>query len=401
MPECVDLTAPVRRITPGRGHFFFGYYDVPAADARGRHLCHEVAFRDRFPTPDDVARIGIVPTGDAGAEGDLPFEAFAETRAWNFQQSSMLQWLSSEPDTCLYNVFEGGQFGACVHNVRTGARRVLPRAVANVSRDGAKALCINMPRVFAFRPGYGYEALPDPYADVPAPAQDGVFLMDVGTGACRQILDYPQMVDLLCTEGNDVRGLKFVVNHITFNPSGTRFLFLVRNFPRDGRWPWLTFLLTANADGSDLRNHQCWGMASHYHWRDDEEMLFWLNTCPEGKGALELVNARTSARTRIDDGFFRADGHCSYSPDGRWLLYDSYPDGSTPDHLRALQVYSLDRREGITLGRFRSERLTPEMVDLRCDLHPRWMPDGKSVTFDSIHEGYRGVYQVDLRGIVG
>ncbi len=135
MPEILDLAAPVRRLTPGRGHYFFGYYDVPAADAQGRHLCHEVAFRDRFPTPEDVARIGLVTAG----EGEPEFEAFAETRAWNFQQGSMLQWLATEPDTCLYNVFEDGRFGACVHNVRTGARRMLPLAVANVSRDGSKA----------------------------------------------------------------------------------------------------------------------------------------------------------------------------------------------------------------------------------------------------------------------
>jgi hypothetical protein len=47
--------------------------------------------------------------------------------------------------------------------------------------------------------------------------------------------------------------------------------------------------------------------------------------------------------------------------------------------------------------RFRSEACTRDAVDLRCDLHPRWMPGGLSVTFDSIHEGHRGVYWADLR----
>jgi hypothetical protein len=82
------------------------------------------------------------------------------------------------------------------------------------------------------------------------------------------------------------------------------------------------------------------------------------------------------------------------------MLYDSYPDASD-DHFRSLWVYSVERDELITLGRFRSESYTPETVDLRCDLHPRWMPEGKSITFDSVHEGFRGVYWMDLSGIVG
>ena len=43
---------------------------------------------------------------------------------------------------------------------------------------------------------------------------------------------------------------------------------------------------------------------------------------------------------------------------------------------------------------------TRQTVDLRCDLHPRWMPGGSAVTFDSIHEGYRGIYRADLSAIV-
>jgi hypothetical protein len=405
MPEITDLNAPLRRITPPRGHFFFGYYDVPAADAQGRHLCQEVLFRDRFPTPEDVATIGHVPLPTPGAaEGDLPFTPFAETRAWNFQQGEMLLWLGGQSDTCLYNVFEDGQFGACAHNAGTGARRVLPLPVANVARDGTQALCINLSRVYDFRPGYGYEEVPDPFADVLAPAEDGVSVMDLATGRHRQVLSYAQLAEFLARERVLCEPRKLVVNHITFNPAGSRFMFLLRTFVTAPGQHWLTLLLTAATDGSDLRLHPTWDMASHYHWRNDEELLIWTFTGPEKKGALVVINDRTGERTVVDAGFFPNDGHCSYSPDGRWILYDSYPDASTPDHLRWLGVYSLDRGAGCTLGRFRSEpifRQTPtgldkSNVDLRCDLHPRWMPDGQSITFDSIHEGYRGVYWMDL-----
>jgi hypothetical protein len=401
MPATADVIVPVERLSPADGQYFFGYYDVPGADAQGRHLCHRVPFRDHHPEPGDTAQIGWTPLPGTGEPG---FHNFAATTAWNFQQSSMLQWLGSAPDTCLYNVFAGGRFGACVHNLATGDRRLLPRAVANVARDGTKALCVNMPRIFDFRPGYGYEELPDAYADVKAPEDDGVFVMDLATGDSRLVLSLAEAVSCLEACGEEaVRGQKVVINHITFNPSASRYLFLLRTFPDPpGHWPWATFLLTADTNGGGLRNHPCWGIASHYHWRNDQEMLFWAK--PEAGDKLDLftINADTGEHVFVDRDFFRQDGHCSHSPDGRWLLYDSYPDGSTEDYMRGLILYSLDRHEGVTIGRFRSEKVQPgRLADLRCDLHPRWMPDGKAVSFDSVHEGYRGVYWADVSGIVG
>ena len=393
MPQVLDLAAPLQRLSPGDGQFFFGYYDLPAADARGRHLCQQVAFRDRFPTPTDEATIGWL---DVPPQGEGSFHPFASTLAWNFQQGSMLQWLPT-PDTCLYNTFSDGAFGCCVHNLATGQQRHLPLPVANVAQDGSKALCVNMPRIFDFRPGYGYEELPDPYAEVAWPAEDGVSVMDLRTGEHELVLSIGEAAYFLDALGEGIGGRKVVINHITFNPSANRYLLLLRSMDK---WPWITWLVTADTNGGGLRHRQAFGSASHYHWRNDREMLFYMRVNPE-KYELVLVDDDTDERTLIDTDYFLSDGHCSYSPDGKWLLYDSYPDGSTEDYLRALQVYSLERHEGLTLGRFRSESTATDKVDLRCDLHPRWMPDGKSISFDSIHEGFRGVYWMDLRGIVG
>jgi len=33
----------------------------------------------------------------------------------------------------------------------------------------------------------------------------------------------------------------------------------------------------------------------------------------------------------------------------------------------------------------------------RCDLHPRWRPDGKLLGFNSLHEGTRQVYVIDVK----
>jgi putative transposase len=36
----------------------------------------------------------------------------------------------------------------------------------------------------------------------------------------------------------------------------------------------------------------------------------------------------------------------------------------------------------------------------RCDLHPRWSPDGRQVCIDSAHEGERQMYIVDVSELV-
>ena len=393
-----DSPSPFVRITPGNSHFFFGYYDLPAVDYAGRHLCHKVRFRDHLPTPGDFTTLGWVPLpkDERDVDDDSQYQPFSETRAWNFQQGAMLQWLLSREDTCVYNTFDDGQFGSCIHNLRTGTRQKLNLPIANISQDGTKALCINMARVYDFRPGYGYEEIPDPFFAIEAPEDDGVFLMDLVTGNNRLLLSLSEAVRFLEHSGEHINGRKVVINHITFNPSASRFLFLLRTFPSYPGDSWTTFLLTANTAGGDLVNHPVWGAASHYHWRDNDSMLFYAKTSPSGPMELFLINDSRDSRQLIDPVFFRSDGHCSYSPDNRWILYDSYPDTSTPDCLRSLQVYDIEHHAGFDLGRFRSEPVTPQNVDLRCDLHPRWLPDGHSITFDSIHQGFRGIYMAKI-----
>jgi len=98
----------------------------------------------------------------------------------------------------------------------------------------------------------------------------------------------------------------------------------------------------------------------------------------------------------VDANFFRQDGHCSYSPDRNWLLYDSYPD---KDRMRHLYVYNIRKRHAVTLGSYHAP--SASIADIRCDLHPRWSRSGRLISFDSWHEGQRHVYCMDLREIIG
>src|SRR5699024_6117863 len=83
------------------------------------------------------------------------------------------------------------------------------------------------------------------------------------------------------------------------------------------------------------------------------------------------------------------DGHCTISPDGQWMLTDTYPDQQGVQHLL---MYHLETGRVVQLGDFASQAMA---LPMRCDLHPRWSRDGRQVCFDSNQDGYRRIYVLD------
>ena len=178
----------LRILTPDDGgNYFFGYYDMPATDSKGRHLAHRTAFADRLPDISDIAEIGYLEDGR--------FYKIAETTAWNFQQGAMLRYHPTAADTVCYNAVKDGNYVTVTHNYVTGEKRFTDRAVASVSPDGAKGLAVNFGRIFAFRPGYGYAGCADRYAEEAAPRRDGVFLTDMKSGSSELLLSYADMLE--------------------------------------------------------------------------------------------------------------------------------------------------------------------------------------------------------------
>ena len=383
MQSIINQAAPITRLSAGRGHYFFGYYDVAAFDAGGKfHLYHQVGFMDRQPTREDSAELGMI-----NIETKEKIK-IAETTAWNFQQGAMLQWNPAVPDReVVYNVRVGETYRAVIKNIETRNERMLEMPVAALDPKGRYALSINFSRVFDFRPGYGYPGIVDANRNQEAPEDDGVFRVDMLTGKSALVLSLQQIHRLLQDTGSVVKNGKLVINHITCNTDGSRFVLLARNFPEPGK-RWGTAAITANADGRDpyVLNH--YSMTSHYHWRDEQHLLAWAKHA-EGD-QLYLLCDKSQEYEIVDKSFFKADGHCSYSPDRKRILYDSYPQ----NNYRHLYIYDVGAHRGDQLASCYSVPVS--VTDIRCDLHPRWRPDGKMISFDSTHENRRHIYLAQL-----
>ena len=153
-------------------------------------------------------------------------------------------------------------------------------------------------------------------------------------------------------------------------------------------------MFTANADGSEIAYLGREGMVSHFDWRDDQHVLAWSQY--QGENHYHLYADRSGEAKAIGTDVLDCDGHCSYSPDGRWILTDTYPDRERSE--RTLILYHPGTNTRVNVGRFYSRREIGG--EIRCDLHPRWRHDGQQVCIDSIHEGERQMYAVDVSQLV-
>lgn len=379
-----------KRITPMDEDFFFGYYDLQPF-CGDLHLVHKLSFADRLHMRGDTAEVGLLRLDNG------KYERLDVTGAWNFQQGAMLQWNpTARGDEIIYNSIGDGDFNATIMNIHTGKKRFLDRPVANVSPMGDYALSINFARMYNFRPGYGYAEFGDPFYYHNHSEKDGVFLTDLKTGKSRLILSMQEIWDFSHQFfGNADQ--KMVINHITFNTDGSRFLFLVRNFPKPGQ-RHDTAIITANRDGSGLYLLSDYGVQSHYHWKNEKEVIFYAGgrelDCARGWGNNYVMKDLTHEGIAVADYFFDGDNHMSYTPDRTQMITDTYPDAR---QMQTLRIYDFARNTCVDLGNFYS--IPRSSTDLRCDLHPRWDETGSRISFDSTHEGYRGVYLMDIDAV--
>ena len=381
--EGLPRVAAVRAATAGPKHHFFGYYAICPWDATGRYLvCMETDFSDRMPAPGEPARICLVDT----ESGEL--KPIAETAAWNFQQGALAHWLGERE--IVFNDVVDGRLRAVVLDVFSRDRRVLPRAITSVAHDGKTAACISFGRLNTTRPGYGYPGVDDPHAHAPHPKEDGLFVMDLETGASTLVASLDDVFRAApLPEGHE--DATMWLNLVIMSRDDQHVAFLGRYRP-PGAKGWRTALFTVKVDGTELRCvvPYTWG-CSHFDWVDGARLV--ATTRYRGKvgGHVLFTNGKDDYRLLAPE-VLKHDGHCHASPDARWMVTDSYPLG--PNRMQGFYVMDLATDDVALVARFHEPAAF--RGEWRCDLHPRWGRDGKKVCIDSTHEGTRQVYVLDL-----
>lgn len=425
------VLCPIRKVnSKDQYNYFFGYYDkCPWNEKETKVLCHRSDFLNRFPEPSDSCQVGVI---DLLTNEFTPFDT---TTAWNWQQGSQLQWIKWQGKECaIYNVREEGKIHARIYDFEENKKINLTSSVYSVSSDGVYASTVNYARLYDCRKDYGISGIRDPWYSDFSPKDDGVYVVNLQRDTCQLIVS-TSYLESTHLNPSSIHCFKQRENHVMFNPSGTRFCFMHRYFTAGNIQQ--SRLFTSDLEGKDIRL-LFEGFVSHYDWQDDNSILAWagkrkliasddskkINPMRLIKKILKPVyyalgkprilmqkimgdsyyliadidirkNPQIKNSKRIGEGVLYCDGHCTFSPDRRWILTDGYTDS----HNRLpLFLFDTKTNELYEIGRFH----TPKDLDgeLRIDLHPRFNHDGTKVFIDSGMEDKRDMFIVDVSQII-
>ena len=376
----IEAEGPITKITPDDDYeYLFGYYDKCPWSPNNRFVL-SLRVKSAVKTADssETAALVLIDLKNSGK-----IIKIAETHCWNVQQGCMAQWLSDSE--ILYNDFRNGRYCSVILNIITKSERIIGMPVYSVSQDGKTALTLDFTRLHRLRPGYGYSNTEEKTKNHKCPNSPCIWKIDLVSGRVEPILKY---TDFASFEPKDnMRGAEHKVNHLMLSPNGKRFMVLHRWF-KDGKK--YTRLVTCNTDGTDMYNLSDDDFVSHCCWKNDNEILSYLNKNDGGKGYY-LMKDKTQEYERCWNQL-AMDGHPTYSYDGRFVVTDTYPDRK-----RIQSLYVMDGKRVTRIARV----FSPFKYggDTRCDLHPRWSRDGKQICFDASFGGKRSVCTVDCRSV--
>ena len=367
--------------------YFFGYYDKSPWDATGRYmLCMRAKDTWSEPDPMGEADILLIDTKDGNS-----FRVLATTHTWNVQQGCMAQWLGPDfKSKILYNDLRDGKYCSVILDIVSREERILPMPVYTVSNDGKTALSLDFSRLHSLRLGYGYAELPEKTKGVALPDETCIWKMDVETGEVTELLKYTDFANFQPRQEMQEEGSVHKVNHLMLSPNGKRFMVLYRWFCGQRKY---TRLITCNVDGSDMYLLSDDDMVSHCYWKNDEDILAFERKKDGGPGYY-LMRDKTQEWKHLWSQLSN-DGHPSYCPtDSSLVVFDTYPSRSRIQEVKLCNDTDVEGKDLKVIARVFSPFKYDN--DTRCDLHPRWSRDGKKVCFDSVFEGHRGLYVVEI-----
>lgn len=373
----IQVEGDVEVITPDDGYeYLFGYYDKCPWDETGHYM---LATRVKSATakadstvPADIVTIDLL--------NNNAVKVIATTHCWNVQQGCMAQWMGA--DSILYNDFRDGKYCAVILTISTGSKRILDMPVYTLSADKKTALTLDFSRLHRLRPGYGYANVEESTKNEACPDKTCIWKIDIESGVVTPLLKYTDFASF--EPRAEMKDAEHKVNHLMISPNGKRFMVLHRWFKDKVKY---TRLVTCNVDGTEMYNLSDDNFVSHCCWKNDSEILSYLNKNEGGKGYY-LMQDKTKEFERYWPEL-AMDGHPTYSYDGERVVTDTYPDRKRVQSVYVMKN-SVVKRVARVFSPFKYGG------DVRCDLHPRWKPDGSQICFDASFLGKRSVCVVNI-----
>lgn len=411
-----------------------GYYNYSfLSDDGTKLLSNRCSFDGRAIEPGDTVEVGYydIPSGQ--------WHGLDVSDSFNWPQATMLQWApGTDNKEVIFNLSKDGHLISRIINIETGEKRDLCYPVYGMTPDGKQSITLNLERSY-WTPAYHYQSVANEACNVDILEGDGIFSLDLATDTLKQIVSLEDVLKLK-PEDNFLQG-KHWLEHIMVSPSGNRFVFLHRYmYGGKGR---RTRMLIADIDGSNLQVIDGWQKYawSHFGWKGDDAFVMYAREqkqlAKSYNGSSASKNASKSLKTRFvvalrtvyrktvsklipsnfkskmlnkmgyqlyerdaqgqfvlkktySTGPLSIDGHPSFTPDGRYMITDTYADDKKYRHLLVLDTETDKLTE---LGKFYSPFWgTPAS----CDLHPKLSKDANRVVIDTACYGIHRMMVFDL-----
>ena len=127
---------------------------------------------------------------------------------------------------------------------------------------------------------------------------------------------------------------------------------------------------------------------SHYCWIDSYTILSYMcNDCFDR--SFYYINIKNNKLSKVIELEGFSDGHPSFHKNR--VVFDTYPNAFGTQYLH---IFDFDNNSVKKIAEFSH---SPKYNGPnRCDLHPRFSSDGKSIYFDSIFTGTRSLYKFNV-----
>ena len=359
---------------------FFGYYDKSPMNSTNEYIIFQASNIDSRKLPDPNIAVDMVVYD---IQNDI-YEVVDTSPSYNWQQGTKLMWLSEFE--FIFNSYnkKKNSYISKIYNIKTKEFKQIDFPIYDCF-EKKYAISLNFDRLNIGRADYSYFNR-NATIDWSNNINDGLYYIDLESCSSELIVSIEDIIKL--NYKDSMKNAKHKFNHIMISPNGLKIMFMHRWFTADNRR--YDTLIVCNIDGTDIRIVADDDMVSHCYWYDNETIFAYLRDKELGDNYYTL-DISTKEKKIVGDNIINifGDGHPSVY--GSKILFDTYPDKS---RMKKLFLYDVKSNNLENLGEFLES--FNFYAETRCDLHPRFSMDGKNIFFDSVHEGKRGLYMLEL-----
>lgn len=388
----IEYSSPYQ-LTESGAHHFFGYYGISPWSKNERYfICLETDFQDHMPSFGETAKILLIDFKENGSR------IIGQTRAWNFQQGTMLHWLPSHPNSkIIFNDTDGTRVFSRILDIESGEERTLPMGINAIGHTKNIAVCLNFKRLRKCRKTVSYPCKTKEITES-HPSDDGIYIMDLESGEYNLIITYDkiwkQSKKTYTMSKIKWFGRKLWFNHPVLNFSDSRLFFLARY--RAFLRYLISSIWTIDVDGGDLYCLVDYGKKlSHFAWLSDNEIMVTMRLEDRDHRSYVILRDKSQDKRIFAQEVLKKDGHPALSPDKTILATDTYRIQKRRHILLCdLRTNPVQIQE---IASFKTNKIS--FSQLRCDPHPRWNHGGDKLCFDGLGKNGRQIYLIDINRI--